>query len=471
MIESIITYQYETHNAETNTIYMNASNVLSGIFASVMTYLRKTSGQSLKSASSERLALMNVHTAGIGNHEDFRKHLIALFPEIAFIDWQYCTPIVNMMSANRLFFNEARCGVTTWKMIQRAEEPRGQKRKADDVAVKKIAVKERLSDYGLGPMAIPFMKGITLKPERRSGLLKCLGPLTLAILLYNADLYRDKLMRALEDSLSHLPSAKDIVKAIAACTTRPELTTIISTLNRVLTLTYDRSHNKMHFPIATFMLKGPGYQWERFDFSGAGGYLFYNQLSGYNIDIRSESTNHDHIAQAIFHAIFGSYLEDLSILAKITNQPQWATRNELNAVYVGKKETGVVSFNVWVKFTLFAKLKSANITKFGAGQMVQVSSLPVFSGYRARKISTKANEFITTGQVQVVSLASSYSVNITLENFIRSCLSDATKMAAKVGTTEWYKKIVVREGKATYDEIHTDAVVETGRYFFSTNDN
>lgn len=153
-------------------IHINPSNVLSGVFASVMTYLRKISGQSVKSASSEKLAGLNIYTAGFGSHEDIKKELVAQLPEIAFIDWQFCTPIVNMMSAYRLFYNESRCGVTTWLMIQRQEEGRGQKRKLEGEVVKRVAVKEKLSDYGLGPMAIPFMKGITLKPERRSGLLK-----------------------------------------------------------------------------------------------------------------------------------------------------------------------------------------------------------------------------------------------------------------------------------------------------------
>lgn len=38
-------------------------------------------------------------------------------------------------------------------------------------------------------------------------------------------------------------------------------------------------------------------------------------------------------SEVVFHAMFGTYLENLNVLEKITNKAKWHTRKEVNAVF------------------------------------------------------------------------------------------------------------------------------------------
>lgn len=41
-----------------------------------------------------------------------------------------------------------------------------------------------------------------------------------------------------------------------------------------------------------------------------------------------------HTAEIVFHAMYGTYLEDMGILAQITNNGQWDNRKAMSAVFV-----------------------------------------------------------------------------------------------------------------------------------------
>lgn len=70
---------------------------------------------------------------------------------------------------------------------------------------------QNISQYGLTNQHVSLLQGITLAPERRTGVLRSLGPLTQAILLIMEDKFFDKLKSAMSNSLQMLPMATEII--------------------------------------------------------------------------------------------------------------------------------------------------------------------------------------------------------------------------------------------------------------------
>lgn len=93
-----------------------------------------------------------------------------------------------------------------------------------------------ISQYGLVNHHIPLLQGVTLAPERRTGIIRSLGPLTQAILLTIEDKYHTKLSNALMNSLQMLPMAREIVECLKE-------------LGDILIITTARSTQKIYFPL------------------------------------------------------------------------------------------------------------------------------------------------------------------------------------------------------------------------------
>lgn len=66
-------------------------------------------------------------------------------------------------------------------------------------------------------------------------------------------------------------------------------------------------------------------------------------------------TTGDLKAQAVFHAMYGTYLEDLGALGQITNVGTWVQRKDLNAVFMKRSETPKVVFSP-IQFSMYSKM-------------------------------------------------------------------------------------------------------------------
>mgnify|MGYP006965863535 CR=1 FL=1 len=63
----------------------------------------------------------------------------------------------------------------------------------------------------------------------------------------------------------------------------------------------------------------------------------------------------------MFHAIFGTHLEDLSILEAVTSTKQWLTRAQFGKSFIGMgKATTAIEFNL-PKMMLVSKLSSDDV--------------------------------------------------------------------------------------------------------------
>lgn len=90
----------------------------------------------------------------------------------------------------------------------------------------------------------------------------------------------------------------------------------------------------------------------------------------------------DEAQQVLFHTIFGTYKEDLSILEQITGLGSWNTREEFKDKFQKMSTCGKsVKFKP-LTLNMYSKLASANQTSLLATSYLQLCSIPVFSGVR-----------------------------------------------------------------------------------------
>ncbi|CAF4946724.1 unnamed protein product [Pieris macdunnoughi] len=111
----------------------------------------------------------------------------------------YKVSLNRALMIDRSFFDEVRTGVTRFR-VRESVAKRGMKRNKDGKSVPTSQRQENtqnISQYGLTNQHIALLQGITLAPERRTGILRSLGPLTQAILLLMEDKYYDKLRNVL----------------------------------------------------------------------------------------------------------------------------------------------------------------------------------------------------------------------------------------------------------------------------------
>lgn len=133
------------------------------------------------------------------------------------------------------------------------------------------------------------------------------------------------------------------------------------------------------------------------DHSGHGAALIYQKSEGGNwILPKGAGATTENMSQAVFHAIYGSFSEDFSLLQWMTDTRKWYTRKEMGNFmegYGSSKETVPVALP-HVKY--YAKLISSNITSFLTEQNEQLSAYPVWSGKRALSYSSGLIEALST---------------------------------------------------------------------------
>lgn len=161
------------------------------------------------------------------------------------------TPIVELMTLFKAFFDEVRTGVTRFKVrasvakktVKRdsSGRPMGWKEDKDFT--------QSISQYGLVNHHISLLQGITLAPERRTGIVRSLGPLTQAILLIMEEKYHSKLSSALLNSLMMLPMAQEIVACLRDARSSGQVSGILKELGDILLMTTAHSTQKIYFPL------------------------------------------------------------------------------------------------------------------------------------------------------------------------------------------------------------------------------
>lgn len=170
-------------------------------------------------------------------------------------------------------------------------------------------------------------------------------------------------------------------------------------------------------------------------------------------------------AQVVFHGIFGTYKEDLSILEQITNLGTWNTREQLGSKFQRMTMCKKSSIFRPVKLMAYSKLASANQTGLLATAYLQTTSVPVFSG---RRIQNFRDDFFEqlgkrTGATMTAKTIPQMTAALTeVLAELRKLLIDNGKKL-EVGTVEWRSMdgIDIKNGGRPLP----DVVVGTGKFF------
>lgn len=172
------------------------------------------------------------------------------------INFLICTPIVELITLFRSFYDEVRTGVTRFR-VRESVAKRGVKRIKEGKLVpvnKQQENTQNISQYGLTNQHIALLQGITLAPERRTGVLRSLGPLTQAVLMIMEDKFFDKLKSAMGNSLQMLPMAAEIIAALKEANHPGNVSGVRKELGDILLLTTARSTQKIYFPLLLFVV-------------------------------------------------------------------------------------------------------------------------------------------------------------------------------------------------------------------------
>lgn len=178
------------------------------------------------------------------------------------------------------------------------------------------------------------------------------------------------------------------------------------------------------------------------DHSGHGVALIYQKCFDQEWKVpKGAGATVENMSQATFHAVYGSFSEDFSLLKWITDKPKWMTRKEMGNFierYGTTKEVLTISLP---HMKYYSKLISSNITSFLTEQNEQLSSYPVWSGKRTLGYSAGLIESLSTNTKGPKHHGK--DVHSLAEELARETEAIAAKVAngerVEMGTVKWRK--------------------------------
>lgn len=443
-------------------IDIDYSDDIAGILSTVFTAMRK------KVISVDAAAKYLDYKATIETTEISIRDIVteAETEGIAF-DFMMAIPIMNLLTCFKAFFDEVRTGVTKFQVREEVVR-KTMKRKpgGQGTAVARLKPEEKvqsIGQFGLTNQHIPLLQGITLPPERRTGLMRSLGPLAQCIMLVNETTYPDKLTQAVKNSLAMLPMAAEIATCLKDARTPGAVQGVLCELGDILLLSTARSTQKIYFPLMfakyLWSIKGD----TKWNFAGAQMQAFItDKIISKNIKFRIKTGGEAiHTAEAIFHAMFGTYLEDLGILSQITNNGQWDNRKLISPIFL-KRSTKTKQIIHPITLEKVSKMAQSLLSQNMGNVDPCYATRPSFSGKRRRIFSTPLVTYLKTGRN-----ISNYSTDpLQLQMSLKSMKDQLVKEMdngnlSATGTTKW----LVRGRNGTWTE--SDEVIrESGISFY-----
>lgn len=436
---------------------LDISDELSGFLMTVFTCLRK---QENDDAGHQRFLGYVAKVDGVEISvktivENIKKDGIKL-------NFLVATPIVELLTLFRAFFDEVRTGVTRFK-VRESVAKKGLKRDKSGKVLPSSKGEDRtqsMTQYGLCNQHICLMQGITLAPERRTGIIRSLGPMTQAILMVMEDKFFDKIRSAMQHSLQMLPMANEIITCLREASHPGSVSGVLKELADILLLTTARSTQKIYFPLLLFfdMWKNRGSA--QISFSGVEMLKFYTDFCVKRNVTFVIRTGGDMVktSEVVFHSMFGTYLDNLDILPQITNRQKWHTRKELNTIFQQRSKKGNIVFPP-VLFTHVSKMAQALLTKSLGNIEPMAIGRPSFTGFRKRHFTQEFLSYITTGKSALNFTSDPTQLQYALKKLKDELLGEREKLGF-AGTNKWLS--LSKDG--TW--VDTDFIPVEGSLFF-----
>lgn len=300
--------------------------------------------------------------------------------------------------------------------------------------------------YGLNGAHHVLLEGITFAPETKSSMAQSLGPMTILLaMIRSEEEYRKKLEAAFKKAFLHIPHVNDIIEIVRHRKTAADLAPLVSVLGDLILITSARQNSRMCFPISmlSYAYEKKGQDWlKNFNVSGVGGYITYDICREVQWSIGGGMTNEE-AQQVIFHSIFGTYKEDLSLLAQITNNANWYQRQMFGKDHLKNPNKEKAVKVQLIKLNYGSEWASANQTAMLTTASYQITHFPVFSGKGT--IHYQKNFFEYLEKRDKINVSSGSKTIPQLVAIYSKLVHDLTEQILKAGskhesgTTSWYR--------------------------------
>lgn len=339
-------------------------------------------------------------------------------------------PYLDMFSAYALRVNELRLGHNNMPIS-----------KSDGIH-KSFPV----TKYGLSGAHHVLLEGTSFPPERRSSIVQSLGPMTAWLCMVRSEgVYRRKYAMAVKRAMSHIPCIDELIELTKNTKQASEIAAVTTLVAEILLVTTARQATRMFYPITLFAaVYKQELEQDRFlgffSSTGAGGWYTYKRACEINCKwTLAGEMEEEKAAQIVFHGIFGTYKEDLSILEMITNVSNWFTREDMGGCFKKQGTCAKLTRVTLPGVLAYSKMSCANQTGLLSGVYNQVATVPCFSGRRTHAFDSGFFDHIEKRKV----IGSSGKSLNQIMNILTSTLEELHDMLRKkegkleMGTTTW----------------------------------
>lgn len=201
-----------------------------------------------------------------------------------------------------------------------------------------------------------------------------------------------------------------------------------------------------------------------FNTSGRGLWASYiNKCQGAVYRMGS-TLNSMQLSQVVFHSNFGTHIENLALLEKITNIGLWYTRNEIGDSLKNMSSVAeVVDFKL-PEMSCWSKLSSAQQSRYFTGGVQQVLPVSVFSGRRKQALGKTLFEYFAdrlgpmsaySRTTNSISLREKY---IQMQTVILTDCKTNNGNSIFLGSADWF--LVPQNGPVSYLNESEEAKLE-----------
>lgn len=313
------------------------------------------------------------------------------------------------------------------------------------------------SYYGFYSVHHPLLEGISIPPEKKSGMAQSLGPLTSLICLARSDSdpkYSKRWRAAVKRDLSLIPEIDSIIEV---CCGKPaqEVKGLFTLIADIILITTSREAKRASFPACmlysildcpekqhyvknkTKFTNATDISW--FNFSGIGAAYLYKNVSAKEWICPIQDNGIAFLPEIIFHSIWGTFGTDFGLLEYMTGFMGWATRNRMGDCFL-RMGTGSEKTFKMIPLLKFSKMSAANQTG-----LLSLSSNPIvgksaFSGYHKQVFTDEFIEYLDSSKGSSTGVTKNVE---TLKNLLmqtRENLRDtiAANGIQDRGTTKWH---------------------------------
>ncbi|AFN73047.1 hypothetical protein [Tyulek (Tjuloc) virus] len=318
----------------------------------------------------------------------------------------------------------------------------------------KTTVVKDFNQYGIPAGMRHFATGADYKPTMKSALAQSMGPVTVLVQLSEAkdNQYAGKWVDALRRAFSHVPHIDQIAKFMLI--NKPAvLTKINGYLMAIAGYTGTREQKRIAFPPGTlaFLLHDMDKdkklhfnedRCSRFDFSGTGAFRMYSLMLAMckKRPLRMNIADPGKARQILFHAMFGTHVEDFGILQSMTDISDWYKRKDFEEEFQTMKASHARVEGTFYPIDLryYSKVCSSLNTRMIGGGSAPVTNCQIFSGNRKRIVTEGLKSLGQQGVVSGLATLDKDSIEKLLREHletIRNTFGDSYE----AGTVKWRK--------------------------------